>query len=114
MENQNQRWKQLEQQLIEKAMKDEQFRRQLVNHPRETIEKEMGIRIPENLSIKILEEDINTLYLILPSVPDQESGSDLTEADLQSIAGGIGSYGVESTRDVTCVPDAATFDPRCC
>jgi hypothetical protein len=114
MENQNQQLKQLEQQLIEKAMKDEQFRSQLVNHPRETIGKEMGIKIPENLSIKVLEEDIDTLYLILPLVPDQESGSDLTDADLRAVTGGTGSYGVESTRDITCVPDAATFDPRYC
>jgi hypothetical protein len=112
MESKDQQLKQLEQQLVEKAMKDEQFRSQLVNNPRETIEKEMGVKIPESIIIKVLEEDINNLYLILPTVPVQESDGELTEADLQLVAGG--TLGGVSTFDAACSPEMNTNDNRLC
>ena len=50
----NQR-QQLEQQLIEKAMKDESFRKQLIENPGAAIEAETGMKIPETMKIKVLE-----------------------------------------------------------
>ena len=40
---------QFEQKLIEKANKDESFRRQLLENPGMTIETETGMKIPETL-----------------------------------------------------------------
>ena len=83
----NQR-QQLEQQLIEKAMKDESFRKQLIENPSAAIEAETGMKIPETMNIKILEEDPKTFYLVLPythaTIPEME----LTEAELESVSGG--------------------------
>ena len=56
----NQR-QQLEQQLIEKAMKDESFRKQLIKNPGAAIEAETGINTPETIKIKVLEEDSKTV-----------------------------------------------------
>ncbi len=42
---------QLEQQLIEKAMKDETFRKQLIENPGTAIEAETGINIQETMKI---------------------------------------------------------------
>jgi hypothetical protein len=112
MESQNQQLKQLEQQLIEKALKDEQFRSQLVNNPRETIEKETGVKIPASITIKVMEEDNNNRYFILPSVPVQESDGELTEADLQLVAGG--TLGGISTYNAACSPEMNTNDNRTC
>ena len=69
----NQR-QQLEQKLIEKAMKDDSFRKQLIENPNAAIEDETGIKIPEAMKIIVLEEDPQTVYLVLPQVYNQEIG----------------------------------------
>jgi hypothetical protein len=79
--------KKIEQQLIEKAMKDTSFRHQLLVNPKEVIEAEFGQKIPEAIQINVLEEDANTVYLILPQVV-QNPEMELTEAELNAVAGG--------------------------
>ena len=93
----NQR-QQLEQQLIEKAMKDESFRRHLIENPGAAIEAEMGIKIPESISIKVLEESQQTFYIILPA-RKKEGEDELTETELEQVAGGY-------TGDITCFADS--------
>jgi hypothetical protein len=78
----------LEQQLIEKALKNESFRKQLIENPGATIEAETGMKIPETINIKILEEDPQTVYLILPQDPALNTEMELSEAELESVAGG--------------------------
>ena len=79
---------QLEQLLIEKAMKDESFRKQLIENAATAIEAETGMKIPETVNIKVLEEDPKTVYLVLPQLPSQNGEIELSEADLQRVAGG--------------------------
>ena len=83
----NQR-QQLEQQLIEKAMKDESFRKLLIEKPKEVIETEFGRKIPESIKINVLEENQETVYLILPYVPVLNFEVELSEAELEAVAGG--------------------------
>ena len=83
----NQR-QQLEQKLIEKAMKDESFRKQLIENPGAAIEDETGIKMPETLKIIVLEEDPQTVYLVLPQVYNQETEIELSESELEDVAGG--------------------------
>ena len=84
----NQR-QQLEQQLIEKAMKDESFRKQLIENPGAAIEAETGMKIPETMNLKVLEEDPKTFYLVLPFTHGNNPEMELTEAELKSISGGV-------------------------
>jgi hypothetical protein len=83
----NQR-QQIEQKLIEKALKDESFRKQLIENPNATFEAETGMKIPDMFQIKVLEEDPQTVYLVLPQSPDQSIDMELSEDDLISLAGG--------------------------
>jgi hypothetical protein len=78
--------KQLEQKIIEKAMKDESFRKQLIEDPKFVIEKETGIKIPASLNVTVLEENPQTFYLILPPVIQEDE--ELTEAELEEVSGG--------------------------
>jgi len=80
----------LEQKIIEKAMKDETFRKQLIENPSTTLNDEFGFITPESVEIKVLEEEPGKIYIVLPCPPVQSSGEDLelTDAELRSVAGG--------------------------
>jgi hypothetical protein len=96
---------QLEQKLIEKAMKDESFRKQLIENPGTAIEEETGMKIPEAVKFKVLEEDQQTVYLVLPAISLQNSDLELSEAELESVAGGTeggGGQAVGWTRVTEC------------
>ena len=80
--------KDIEQKLIEKALKDEAFRKQLIGNTEVAIEQETGMKIPESMNIKIVEEDPKTIYLVLPYVPATETQVELSEIELQEVAGG--------------------------
>ena len=79
---------QFEQSLIEKAMKDPDFRKRLIENPKTIIEEETGIEFPASVNLRILEEDPHTVYLILPFIPSQLNENELDETELERIAGG--------------------------
>jgi hypothetical protein len=80
--------KRLEQSLIEKATKDHAFRRQLMENPKTIVEQETGITLPDGLKIRVLEEDANSVYLVLPSIMYSWDENELSEAELQQVSGG--------------------------
>ena len=80
--------KELETQLIEKAMKDEAFREELLNNPKETLEREFEMKIPDFMNVAVLEEDAQTFYLVLPQKINAQSKDELTEAELMAVSGG--------------------------
>lgn len=97
METMNQKRKQIEEQLIEKAMKDETYRKQLIENPKEIIEKETGIKIPERIQLRVVEEKPNEVFLVLPFIIGSTAANEeLTEAELSRVAGGV------ETEDCTC------------
>ena len=88
LKNQNQLRNQLEQQLIEKAIKDESFRKQLLENPKEIIEKETGVKFPAALNLRVLLETAGQVYLVLPSMQTEVFQEELSEAELASVVGG--------------------------
>ena len=58
--------------LIERAAKDEAFRRALVADPRGTLERELQAKMPEGFSLTVLEETPTARYLVLPPGPSRE------------------------------------------
>ena len=93
MENLNQKRQQLEQSLIEKAMNDEAFRNELITNPKEIIEKETGMKLPESFNVKVLEEDAQSFYLVLPNQVKPGTEDELSEAELEMVSGGGGPWG---------------------
>jgi hypothetical protein len=81
--------KEFEQRLIEKAMKDEAFRKLLLENPKEAISGELGMKLPSGLKIHVMEEKAGEVYLILPKVKKEGEEQELTEAELSSVAGGM-------------------------
>ncbi len=78
--------KRLEAQLIDRAMKDDAFREELVRDPKGVFARELGINVPASLTIEVLEERPTTVYLVLPPSPSSV-GVELADADLETIAG---------------------------
>jgi hypothetical protein len=60
----------IETKLIEKAMQDASFRERLVQDPRGTISSELGIQIPAEIEVKVVQETPEVLYIVLPSQPE--------------------------------------------
>ncbi len=83
----------LEEQIIEKAMKDESFRKELLEDPKMILELETGIKLTEALNIRVLQEDRNNVYLVLPPFRGDAAEDELTEAEVATVAGGGGAYG---------------------
>lgn len=77
----------IEQQLIEKAMRDQSFRKKLFKNPELTIEEEFNIKLPESFKIGVLQENVNSMYLILPPMPAFNNQDDPAEAEPASTIG---------------------------
>ena len=79
--------KQLEAQLIDRAMKDETFRQELLRDPKGVFERELGIRLPEHITMQVLEESPTHIYLVLPQ-PLARPEMELADEELENVAGG--------------------------
>ncbi len=89
MENQNpmELRKKLELKLIERAWKDEEFKKELAGSPGEVIERELGIKLPEGINVKVLEETVQDVYLVLPKNP-AKSAELLNDVEHDKVTGG--------------------------
>lgn len=80
--------------IVGKACKDDDFRERLIASPRETIEQELAIAyplagpIPDDIKIKVVEESNDTIYVVLPRKMPGEKSDELSDADLELVAGG--------------------------
>lgn len=75
--------KDLEIHLITRALKDEDFRQDLVANPKAVIESELGAKLADELEINVLEETEDTLYMVLPCNPYEG----ISEEDLKTLMG---------------------------
>ena len=57
---------QLETYLMRRALADPEFRDQLMRDPKSVIEKEIGSKFPEGLTVQVHEEKLNQLHVVLP------------------------------------------------
>ena len=68
-------------QVTDRAVNDDEFRSQLMSNPRDTISKELGVDLPEDVEIQVHQSDANTLHLALPV-------TEIGEEQLEAIAAG--------------------------
>ncbi len=72
-------------QVIARAWSDPDFKAKLLNDPKAAVAS-YGIDLPAGLNLKIVENTANTFHMVLPATPSQ--AGDLSDADLQNLAGG--------------------------
>ena len=84
----------MERRLIEKSSEDEAFRRRLMEDPKGAVEQELGTRLPEGVEVRVVQESAQTIYLVLPSASPIGGGAELSDSELEGVAGGwAGSVG---------------------
>ncbi|MBD2526765.1 NHLP leader peptide family RiPP precursor [Nostoc sp. FACHB-133] len=72
-----------------RSVEDNTFRQMLLNKPNTVIEHELGIDTLEGIDIRVVEEERNIRYLILPWHPELLESGELSEEALEAVAGGI-------------------------
>ncbi|TMC15525.1 MAG: NHLP leader peptide family natural product precursor [Chloroflexi bacterium] len=68
-------------QLLSRAMKDEAFRQALLANPKTLIEHELGVTLPQGVTIQVHEETPTTVHLVLP--PRELGAWEVSDADLE-------------------------------
>jgi hypothetical protein len=74
--------------LIIRSIEDDAFRQELLSQPNTVIERELGITLPEGTAVRVVEEERNIRYLVLPQRPDSLEDDELSEEALEAVAGG--------------------------
>ena len=95
--------------IFTKVMKDETFRQQLLRDPKGTLERETGKTFPPELTIQVHEDTSTTLHIVLPMRPQTSDVQELSDADLEAVAGGLpcsghGSNSVNTWGGGACTP----------
>ena len=52
--------------LIDKALQDSDFKRELMDNPKAIIAKEFCTQLPPGIEIRVLEETAKVIYIVLP------------------------------------------------
>ena len=79
----------MERWIVQKSIEDEDFRQQLLEDPKETLEGELETRLPEEVQVRAVEETADAIYLVLPSTPMAGGeGGELSDQELGAVAGG--------------------------
>ena len=69
--------------IIDKAVHDADYRAKLLDDPRAAVADELGVSIPDSLTIRVHEEDAGSAHLVVPP------SSRLHDTDLGAVAGGV-------------------------
>ncbi len=70
-------------QIVDKSAADASFRQQLMSDPKNTICDELGITMPESMSIHVHESDMHTVHIALPPDPN------ISEEQLEAVSAGL-------------------------
>ncbi|MBD2207952.1 NHLP leader peptide family natural product precursor [Calothrix sp. FACHB-1219] len=80
---------QIQERVIAKAMEDSLYKQRLLNDTKAVLEEELGEKLPEDLTVQILQQSPKNLYLLLPiDIDELVRDGILSESELESVAGG--------------------------
>ena len=91
----------VERRIVQRSLEDDSLRQKLLADPRAALEEELGTRLPEEVRVVAVEETADTIYLVLPSASSAGEGGELSDQELEAVAGGwdthTSCYSTEST-----------------
>jgi len=85
--------REMETKLTVKVWEDEGFRTRLLADPKAAIKECLGIELPDSLIVDVHAEDAENLHFVVPAKPAVDL-DELSDEDLEKIAGGVGRTGV--------------------
>ena len=91
--------KTLQEQIVARVMKDEIFRQELLSNPKATVERELGITLPEGTNIQVYEDTPNTVHIVIPMKVQSGEPQELSDEDLKQAVGGLGGSVVLANDD---------------
>jgi hypothetical protein len=84
------------------ASESSEYRKALIENPRDVVSKQFAMDIPEVVTLKVIEDTAETIHIVLPHTVDK--GEELSDADLEAVAGGI-----TFVKDASCKGDTNTL-----
>ena len=99
----------MERSIVQRSIEDEDFRQLLLEDPKAAVELELGSQLPEAVEVRLVQESQQSIYLVLPFASTFAEGEELSERDLEAVAGGA----YATSGDATCAGDwSATCQTR--
>ena len=92
----------LEENIVSNARKNADYRKRLIDDPKALLESQIGQPLPSGFKVTVLQETPTQAYIVLP-YDAPKSGSELSDEDLESVAGGKAKMG-----NVTCTSGSGT------
>ncbi|MBZ5587395.1 MAG: NHLP leader peptide family RiPP precursor [Acidobacteriia bacterium] len=93
------------------AVKDGEYRAALMRNPKKVLALQLNQELPDALKVVVVKDTADTLHLVMPYVPKEgehlvmpyvpKEGEELSDADLETVAGGKGKGG-GGPSSVTC------------
>jgi hypothetical protein len=74
--------------LVQRSLQDEDFRQRLLDDPKGSVEQELATRLPEDVEVRVVEESAQSIYLVLPVRSADLQTGELSDQDLEQVAGG--------------------------
>lgn len=101
---------QLNDELVSKALRDDDFRQQLMDDPKGTIESEYGVSLSPDTNVTVHVESARELHVVIPAAPSASSKLSADESDA-AMCSGWGSF-AECTAECTqCGNNGTTCAP---
>ena len=98
--------------VITKAWEDESFKQELIKSPLEAIEKATGeaVQVPAGKTLVVRDQtDASVIYINIPAQPKVDD-VEMTEAQLEAVAGGAGFIDIFTGPPIICFPRYPTAD----
>jgi len=75
--------------IVNKAMKDAEFRTRLMKDPKAAIEKEFGVQFPDGVKVQVHQNTADVVNVVLPSPLEVSTDRSLSQQELEQVAGGL-------------------------
>jgi len=73
--------------LAKFSLENPKYRENLLKNPRDIIARQFEMKLPANVSVKVVEETADVIYVVLPHLA--KAGAELSDSELESVAGGM-------------------------
>jgi hypothetical protein len=82
--------------LIQKLWKDAKFKGEFLKDPKKHLGEAFGAKLPDDMKVEVVQETKGKHYFVIPVNP-ADYGKDLSDAQLEEVAGGTMGIGATIT-----------------